>query len=123
MGRAVSYGTCNRCQADIVWALTVIQPGAKGGGRKRMPLDPGRAPDDSTYANVAVSRDHLGSLYARVLSKAEPDLREGEHKAVPHFATCPNRPAKPVAPAASAGAAPGRLTGNVVPFRRRAGHR
>jgi hypothetical protein len=88
----MSRGTCSLCHRDIIWALTVMLPG--GGGRKRMPLDPAQVGDDDEYANVAVHRDHLGSVFARVLSADDPTLRPGERRAVPHFATCPKRTAK-----------------------------
>lgn len=71
---------CELCGADIVWAVTPAG--------KRMPLDPARLEEDDARGNVAVRRDHHGTVQARVLSAAEP-IRAGEWRAVPHFATCP----------------------------------
>lgn len=83
----MSAGRCRDCQADIVWART--QAG------KLMPLDPERRPDGDPAANVAVSRDHLGRVLARVLKPTEDDRAEPfEWLAVPHFATCVPRLAR-----------------------------
>jgi hypothetical protein len=77
----VDTTTCRRCGRPIVLALIV-------GSQKRMPIDPAPRPDDDEYANIAVSGDHLGSVYARVISKAEP-YRVTERRHTTHFATCP----------------------------------
>lgn len=71
---------CDLCTAEIVWAVTP--------NRKRMPLDPARLAEDDARGNVAVRRDHHGTVLARALSAKEP-IRAGEWRAVPHFATCP----------------------------------
>jgi hypothetical protein len=76
----VSAGVCNVCRADISWAIT--RP-----GNKRMPLDPPRYEGTDERANVAVSRDHHGSLLARVLKNGEQP-ESYEWRAMPHFATC-----------------------------------
>lgn len=60
-----------------------------------MPLDPERRADGDPAANVAVSRDHLGRVLARVLKPTEGDRAEPfEWLAVPHFATCVPRLAR-----------------------------
>lgn len=74
---------CRWCGADILWATTVP-------GHRAMPIDPAVCRERDEYANVAVWRDHLQSVYCRVLSRDEP-LRHGERRAVTHFATCPSR--------------------------------
>jgi hypothetical protein len=74
---------CRLCGQPIY--LAVI----KSSGR-RIPIDPVRADDDDTRANVAVEGDHLGSVFARVLSAAEP-LRAHERRHHTHFATCPRQ--------------------------------
>lgn len=75
---------CRQCERDIIFAVTA--------GGKRMPLDPAPSPD----GNVAVYRDHLGRLNARVLVRGvEPEPYE--KRAMPHFASCPGRaPERPV---------------------------
>jgi hypothetical protein len=82
-------GECDWCGAEIAWAMTRT-------GHRRMPLDPTRYADDEARANVLVSGDHLGSIYARVESAAEP-RRPEESRYLPHFATCtrPRRPRRP----------------------------
>ena len=102
-----SYSVCDQCGEDIIWALTMP-------ARKRMPIDPGRADRDETYANLAVRRDHLGSLFVRVLKKDEEPMVT-EHRGVPHFATCKKRNQ----PKQVTSTAPrNRLPDNVTPLRR-----
>lgn len=102
----MSAALCSSCGADIVWAFTLP-------GRKRMPLDAERRPDDDELANVAVRRDHLGSVIARVL-KAGERPEGNEWRARSHFATCPHarqhRRDRKVQRAREGAA------GNVVPF-------
>lgn len=74
---------CRECQREVIWARTV--PAGKA-----MPLDPERRRPDDPDANVAVYRDHLGVLRARVLS-ADARPEPYEWLAMPHFATCPKR--------------------------------
>lgn len=94
----MSAGRCEACQADIFWAR--LPSG------KRMPLDPARRDD----GNVAVYRDHLGGLRARVLKAGErPDTHEW--LALPHFATCKH--------ADRFRKGPDGVPRNVVPLRRR----
>lgn len=85
---------CRECEGDIVWARTLPN-------RAMMPLNPERRPRNDETANVAVHRDHLGSVYARVL-KAGEQLETFEWRAVAHFATCPARAAKRAAAAEGA---------------------
>lgn len=93
---------CRDCSADIVWAIS-----EKG---RRIPLDPERRDRGDDAAPLAVYRDHLGSLRARVPSADRP-IAQHEWRAMPHFATCPPRVA---ARDAQAGRIP-----NVVPIRGR----
>lgn len=83
---------CGYCGHLIVWARHV----AGGHGRSRsMPLNP--YPDPA--GNVAVFNPSHTQLTARVLTKGEHP-QTFEKLAMPHFATCPNRPPrtrKPVA--------------------------
>lgn len=72
---------CRLCRRPIIFGLVIAS-------KRRMPLDVDRYEPDDETANVAVSSDHLGSVFARVVSKAEP-LRATERRAMPHFATCP----------------------------------
>lgn len=74
--------TCRSCHAEIAWAKV------KASG-KSMPVDFKRYDQDDATANVAVSRDSRGVLYARVLRDGEkPDV--DERRTTSHFATCPN---------------------------------
>lgn len=73
---------CRECGGDIVFGRTEAG--------KLMPLDPQRYPDDDETANVAVYRDHTTRLNARVINDDRP-LASYEHRAMPHFATCPKR--------------------------------
>lgn len=72
-------GRCRDCQADIIWSRT--QAG------KMMPLDPERREPGDPAANVAVARNHLGGVLARVLKAGEVP-EPFEWLAIPHFATC-----------------------------------
>lgn len=82
---------CRHCPAQIVWARTT--------GGKPMPLDADddgnlrTYPADDASTNVAV-REKLGTssagftaYTARVLAAGEQP-RDGELRAMPHFATC-----------------------------------
>jgi hypothetical protein len=73
---------CRECGQDIVFGRTE--------SGKLMPLDPQRYPDDDESANVAVYRDHTTRLNVRVISEDRP-LASHEHRAMPHFASCPVR--------------------------------
>lgn len=75
----MSGAICRDCQADIIWGRTTAG--------KMMPLDPERLDRDDESANVAVCRDHLGRVLARVLTADEQPLPH-EWRAMPHFATC-----------------------------------
>lgn len=79
----MSYGLCQACDTDIIWALTLP-------GRNRMPVDPERYPLDDERANLLVGRDHLGSLIVRVITPDVP-LLDNQWRAMPHFATCKAR--------------------------------
>lgn len=74
---------CRFCGKPIVMGR-VIRTG------KRIPLDPLRASDDDPAANAAVSTDHLGSVYVRLVSRTDP-LREPERRFHTHFETCTAR--------------------------------
>lgn len=74
--------TCERCRAEIVWAVTVAGPNGPGG--KATPLDPTEDP----RGNVAVNPVAAGRLLARVLGKDEHHDPPIEFLAMPHFATC-----------------------------------
>jgi hypothetical protein len=71
---------CRYCGQEIIFALVIKS-------KRRIPIDPTPYPADYADANVAVSRDHLGSVFARVLSRGETP-RPSERRAMPHFATC-----------------------------------
>jgi len=79
----VSYGNCEACGADIIWALTIP-------GRKRMPVDPDRYDADDDRANLVVNRDHLGSVIVRAIT-ADVEIVPPQWRAMPHFATCTAR--------------------------------
>lgn len=72
---------CRRCNAAIVWCLT----SANG---KRQPVN--AQPTDE--GNLAVTQGADGLLYVRSLTKAHPEPRPSEWKAMPHHATCPSPP-------------------------------
>ncbi|MGW1127487.1 hypothetical protein [Streptomyces sp. NPDC002526] len=80
--------TCRSCRARICWALTT----ANG---RRQPVD--AEPTDA--GNLAVMQGPDGVLYVRSITKARPEVRPGEWRAMPHHATCtappPKRPARP----------------------------
>lgn len=71
---------CDRCRNPVVWAVT-----AAG---ERQPLDPSPLPArEATDRDVAVHRDHLGTLRCRVPSPDYPAaVYERIHR--PHHATC-----------------------------------
>jgi hypothetical protein len=73
---------CRECHRDIVFGRT-----AAG---KLMPMDPEPYPDDDAAANLAVYRDHTTRLNVRVITADRP-LERHEHRAMPHFASCPAR--------------------------------
>jgi hypothetical protein len=78
--------TCRYCGADVLWAIT-----PKG---RRMPVDPEPRPD----GNLAVYRDHLGQLRARVVTRSisgEYPREPYERPAMPHAATCPGKKPEP----------------------------
>lgn len=113
------YAECRErgCGRDILFARTIP-------GQKLMPIDPGVAPDDEEYANLAVRKDHLGSLYVRVLAKGEVPMVT-ERRGVPHFATCPARQKKkptdptPALRVVVPDSVPPQQSGVVLPFRGR----
>ncbi|MEU2800345.1 hypothetical protein [Streptomyces sp. NPDC007117] len=72
---------CRRCHAPICWALTT----ANG---KRQPVDA----QPSEEGNLAVTQGADGLLYVRSLTKAHPEPRPSEWRAMPHHATCPSPP-------------------------------
>ncbi|MFE9886258.1 hypothetical protein [Streptomyces scopuliridis] len=72
---------CSRCPALICWALTT----ANG---KRQPVDA----EPNAEGNLAVLRGADDLLYVRSLTTAQPDIRPGEWRAMPHHATCTNPP-------------------------------
>jgi hypothetical protein len=76
----VSYGLCQACGEDVIWALTLP-------GRNRMPVDPDRYQPEDARANLIVSRDHLGSIIVRV-AREDVEPLPGQWRAMPHFATC-----------------------------------
>ncbi len=69
---------CSKCHAPVIFARTA--------GGKHMPLDKQR--DLSGASRYAVMRDVYLNLHVRVLAAGE-DPRPGEHRHMPHFATCP----------------------------------
>lgn len=76
----MSYGLCEKCQQDIIWAFTMP-------GRRRMPIDPERYALDDERANLVTFSDHLGSLIVRS-ANAETLAMNPKARAMPHFATC-----------------------------------
>lgn len=76
----MSYGLCDECGADIVWAMTLP-------GRRRMPIDPERYDLDDTRANLVTFSDHLGSLIVRAATDETLGMLP-KARAMPHFATC-----------------------------------
>lgn len=66
---------CKRCGDEFLWART-----AKG---RAMPVDPQPRPD----GNLAIHRDHLGQLRARVVTTDAP-IEAYERPGMPHAATC-----------------------------------
>ncbi|MEV8395945.1 MULTISPECIES: hypothetical protein [unclassified Streptomyces] len=72
---------CKHCPALICWALTT----ANG---KKQPVDA----KPNNQGNLAVSRGADDLLYVRSLTKAHPELKAGEWRAMPHHATCTNPP-------------------------------
>lgn len=70
---------CGSCEAPVWWARS-YETGAM------MPVDD---EPDAADGNIAVSRDPFGVLVWRPLGD-HGELREGEHRGRPHFATCPN---------------------------------
>lgn len=74
---------CRHCGRPIAFGLIITS-------KRRIPLDPGTHDVTDRDANVAVTSDHLGSIFARVLSATDP-IRPGERRAMPHFASCPAR--------------------------------
>ncbi|WP_299542074.1 hypothetical protein [uncultured Streptomyces sp.] len=72
---------CRRCSAVICWALTT----ANG---RRQPVN--ATPDDA--GNLAVTQGTDGLLYVRSLTKAHPEPRPQEWRAMPHHATCASPP-------------------------------
>ncbi|WP_335936656.1 hypothetical protein [Streptomyces sp. PTD5-9] len=68
---------CRRCRAPICWALTT----ANG---RRQPVDAAPTAD----GNLAVTNGADGQLYVRSLTRAHPEPRPGEWRAMPHHATC-----------------------------------
>ncbi|MFD8437418.1 hypothetical protein ACFV2I_20250 [Streptomyces microflavus] len=72
---------CRGCRAPICWALTT----ANG---RRQPVD--AEPTDE--GNLAVTQGADGKLYVRSLTKAHPEPRPSEWRAMPHFATCTSPP-------------------------------
>ncbi|MFI6700287.1 hypothetical protein ACIBJC_15140 [Streptomyces sp. NPDC050509] len=74
---------CRRCPGLICWALTTAN------GRPQ-PVDA----TPNALGNLAVSRGSDDLLYVRSLTKAHPEPRPGEWRAMPHHATCANPPAK-----------------------------
>lgn len=79
----MSYGICQECGADIIWALTMP-------GRNRMPVDPERYAPEDTRANLVAGRDHLGSLIVRTVT-SDVEVMSNQWRAMPHFATCAAR--------------------------------
>ncbi|MER6531184.1 hypothetical protein [Streptomyces sp. NPDC001508] len=81
---------CADCHtARIRWAITV------NGRRQAVNADP-----DPT-GNLAARTDHTGTLKVRVLTAERDRLEGGEWQAMPHAATCTNRPTRPRPRAAS----------------------
>ncbi|GAA4358507.1 hypothetical protein [Angustibacter luteus] len=76
----MSYGLCQACGADVIWALTLP-------GRNRMPVDPDRYEPDDGRANLQIGRDHNGSVFARVVTE-DVEILPGQWRGMPHFATC-----------------------------------
>lgn len=87
---------CRDCKQPIVWAKTMRTESGRGG--KNMPLDP----DPNPEGNVAVRPAHGGQLLCRVLLKDEDHDHQVEVRAMPHAATCFNRPGKDIAAQAEA---------------------
>lgn len=74
---------CKRCGREFLWART-----NKG---KPMPVDP----EPREHGNLAIHRDHLGQLRARVVTKDAP-IEAWERPGMPHAATCVPR-SEPIA--------------------------
>lgn len=70
------FKPCEGCGVAVLWART-----EKG---HPQPVDIG----DHPRGNMAV-RFVAGQCRVRTLSKAAPELREGEHRVMPHHASCP----------------------------------
>lgn len=71
---------CDRCGGAIRWAWTERN--------NKMPIDRDEADRDDEAANQAVWRNQLRRLCVRTIT-AERPLLGFEHRAMPHFATCP----------------------------------
>ena len=112
-------GTCRHCGHEVLWARTWHLDDTSHRS-KWIPLDPAQAPDTDRGANIAVSRDHHGSLLARVLRVEEyPTATEVRGRV--HMATCPGRQGQ-LDLDATTQAGDG-LPPNVVPLRRPTGRR
>ncbi|WP_157571812.1 hypothetical protein [Nocardioides alkalitolerans] len=81
--------TCDRCGADIIWAITVAGPNGPGG--KRQPLNPHEDP----AGNVAAVSPRRGRVLARALMADEHHDPHLELLAMPHAATCSPRQEHP----------------------------
>lgn len=78
---------CTACRAPIVFARTLRSESGAGG--KMMPLDLSPNPEGNVAVRITSSR---GTMVARVLGKDEDHDHYAEYRAMPHFATCPERP-------------------------------
>lgn len=79
---------CRSCNAEIVWATTLI-------GGKAMPVDPTPSPDGNLLL-AAVDPDDASAGYAAImLTNLTDEARASAERAAvvlheSHFATCPN---------------------------------
>jgi len=80
----VNAGICHDCEADIIWAWT-----RKG---RRQPIDLEPRED----GNLVAYRDGIDRVQVRVLKDGE-EPESYEHRAMPHAATCPGKPARTTA--------------------------
>ena len=75
---------CRSCGVPVVWAYGQPTEKHPEGARNPVQRDSVGGPD----GNLAVRRGDDGVMYFRSLTKAQPDLLDGEQRAVSHYAKC-----------------------------------